>query len=72
MTPSVSERAACTVGMIASLLVLWAIVVIPGVPWPGYLTATAVAVLASTTAVLLLGRPARGAVALARAIAGRR
>jgi len=71
MTPSVSERAACTVGMIASLLVLWAIVIIPGVPWAGYVTATAVAVLMSTTALLLFGRPARGAVAPAPAI-GRR
>ena len=72
MKPSVSERAACTGGMIAALLVLWAIVLIPGVPWPGFVAATAAVVLASTTAVLWFGRPARGAVAVARAIAGRR
>ena len=72
MKPSVSERAACTGGMIASLLVLWAIVLIPGVPGLGYVAATAVAVLASTTALLLFGRPARSALSLARAVSGRR
>ena len=72
MKPSVSERAACTVGMIAALLVLWAIVLIPGAPWLGYVTAAAFAVLASSTGVLWFGLPARGAVARARAIAGRR
>ena len=60
MKPSVSERALCTAGMIASLLVLWAVLLVPGAPWLGYVVAAAFAVLASSTAMLLFGRP-RGA-----------
>ena len=73
MKPSVSQRSISTAGLIASLLVLWATLLIPGAPGLGYLVAAAAIVLASSTAVLCFGRPARGAVALARAIAaGRR
>jgi len=73
MTPSVSQRAVSTAGVIASLLVLWATLLIPGAPGLGYLVAAAVLVLASSTAALCFAHPTRGAVALARAIAaGRR
>jgi len=73
MTPLVSQRAVCTAGVIASLLVLWATLLIPGAPGLGYLVAAAVLVLASSTAALCFAQPGRGAVALARAIAaGRR
>lgn len=72
MKPSVSERAACTIGMITSLLVLWAIVLIPGAPWLEYVAAAAFAVLASSTGVMWFGRPAPGVLARARASAGRR
>ena len=73
MTPSVSERALCTAGLVGSLLVLWAVLLVPGAPWLGYVVAAALAVLASSTAVLCFGHPRRGAAALARVIArGRR
>lgn len=72
MKPSVPERAAWTAGLVASLLVLWAVVLIPGAPWLGYVTAAALLLLGSSTAVLCFGRPTRGAPALARAIKGGR
>ena len=73
MTPLVSQRAVSTAGVIASLLVLWAALLIPGAPGLGYLVAAAVVVLATSTAALSFALPTRGAVALARAIAaGRR
>ena len=51
-------------GVISSLLVLWAVLVIPGAPFMHAVAGTAIAMLVVATSVLCVGRlavlPARG------------
>ena len=67
MKASVSQTIS-TAGLIGSLLVLWAVLVIPGAPWMGFIAMGALGVVVSTATVLCLGRLAPATVALARVI----
>ena len=66
MKASVSRRNVSTAGLIGSLLVLWAVLVIPGAPQMGVVALAALAVSVTTVTVLCRGRVAPAPVALAR------
>ena len=68
MKASVSHRTISTFGLIGSVLILWAVLVIPGAPWMGAVTLAALAVVVASSTVLCLGRIAPTAVALARVV----
>jgi len=56
MKNPVSKRQVSVVALVASLLFLWAVVVVPGgPPWPGLASLTALFVLLGATATLLQG-----------------
>ncbi|PYQ49815.1 MAG: hypothetical protein DMF78_17335 [Acidobacteria bacterium] len=55
MTDFVSKRVSI-VAVVASLLILWGIIVVPGGPaWPGFVSLGALAVLLVATTKLILG-----------------
>ena len=59
MKDFVSNRRVSIVAGVASLLVLWAVIVVPGgPPWPGVISLSALAVLFVATSTLFLGRVA--------------
>ena len=68
MKASVSHHTVSAFGLIGSLLILWAVLVIPGAPWMGFVTLAALAVVVTSATVLCLGRIAPTAVTLARVI----
>lgn len=68
MKAPVSHQSISTAGLIGSLLVLWAVLAIPGAPWMGVIAVGALAVVVTSATVLCLGRLAPATVALARVI----